>query len=99
MLATDGERVYVAIFESGNRTTIIQRLGVSSTTGPYGGQNPPPNDGDQFNPPIAPDLPEPPPTSLIVRRVGNDWLDDNEGNWNSFANWNLHDHDVADYQC
>ena len=42
-LATDGQRVYAAIFESGNHTTILSEFEVSETRSPYGGQNPPPN--------------------------------------------------------
>ena len=35
----------VAIFESGNRSMILPASLVSSPSGPYGGQNPPPNSG------------------------------------------------------
>jgi DNA-binding beta-propeller fold protein YncE len=95
MLATDGERVYVPIFESGSRTTILKHQTVSEPDGPYGGQNPPPNDGDAFNPPIVGDLPEPPPASLIVRRENGIWLDDNNADWSEKVTWDLHDHGVA----
>jgi DNA-binding beta-propeller fold protein YncE len=95
MLTTDGDRVYVAIFESGNRTTILRKSTVSESDGPYGGQNPPPNAGDLFDPPIADDLPEPPETSLIVRREGDLWLDDNDADWSEKVTWDLHDHGVA----
>jgi len=44
-LATDGTRVFAAIFESGNRSMILPASLVSSPSGPYGGQNPPPNSG------------------------------------------------------
>jgi len=97
-VSPDGQRVYAAIFESGNATTVIgARMRnllfidnvVSRTNGPYAGQNPPPNDGTAFNPPLNPNLPTnlpPPNTSLIVRR--NDagrWLDDNQRDWTEFA--------------
>jgi DNA-binding beta-propeller fold protein YncE len=97
MLATDGERVYVALFESGNRTTILRRATVNEPDGPYAGQNPPPNDGAVFNPPIAPDLPPPPAVSHIVRRPPGDehWLDDNNADWSEKVTWGLHDHGVA----
>jgi DNA-binding beta-propeller fold protein YncE len=94
-LATDGLRVFAAIFESGNRTTILRRAAVSEPDGPYGGQNPPPNLGMQFSPPIAPGLPLPPPVSLIVRREGNAWMDDNGHDWSAKVTWNLQDDDVA----
>ena len=98
-LATDGANVYAAIFESGNRTTILPQTVVSSTLNPYpGDQNPPPNAGTSFEPPLAPTNPPAPAVSLIVKKIGNNWMDDNPsapGNWNSAVTWNLHDHDVA----
>jgi len=96
-LATDGSTVYAAIFESGNRTTILRKATVSSAANPYAGTpNPPPNLGAGFDPPIAGDLPVPPEIGHIVRR--NDlglWLDDNGGDWSAAVVWDLHDHDVA----
>jgi DNA-binding beta-propeller fold protein YncE len=87
-----GHEVYVAVFESGNRTTIlgggaVTNIGfppnvVDDADGPHAGANPPPNDGPGFDPAIAPGLSTPPKTSLIVRQ--NDqgrWLDDNGGDW------------------
>jgi YVTN family beta-propeller protein len=94
-----GTRVYVAIFESGNHSTILGGGGssniafppnvVSNVTGPYAGVNPPPNFGAVFNPPIAAQNrapnPSPPAVGLIVKKFGADqWLDDNAHNW---ANW------------
>jgi YVTN family beta-propeller protein len=60
----DGAKVYVAIFESGNGTTILgkkltplfaQPAGgpVEDVRGPYGGMDPPPNSGMDFYPPKA----------------------------------------------
>ena len=84
-LATDGGNVYVAIFESGNKTTALNEAFFVSVPNlnPYPGDpNPPPNDGDGFSPPIDPDLPVPPPVSLIVKKQSNGaWLDDNNGDW------------------
>ncbi len=93
----DGKKVYVAIFESGNRTTIIGSgvgLGfpipspVDFPEGPHGGENPPPNSGTNFVPPFNPALPtdEPAPRSgLIVRKNdANRWMDDNGGDWTSY---------------
>ncbi len=91
----DGSKVYVAIFDSGNRSTVIgggtdpmignlafPPNGVSDPLGPYGGINPPPNFGSTFNPPIDGALPPPPPVSLIVKKDANDhWLDDNAHDW------------------
>ncbi len=98
-LATDGENVYVAIFESGNSTTALnEEFFVSNPNfNPYPGDpNPPPNDGNQFSPPINPELPEPPPVSIIVKKSADgSWFDDNTGDWSSSVFWDLHDHDVA----
>ncbi|GMU80994.1 MAG: hypothetical protein AMXMBFR47_08650 [Planctomycetota bacterium] len=92
----DGSRVYAAIFESGNRTTSIPRQVVSNPGSPYAGQNPPPNSGNAFLPPLAPGLPPPPPVGLILREdAAGRWRDDNSRDWTNFVGWRLHDHDVA----
>jgi DNA-binding beta-propeller fold protein YncE len=94
----DGSKVYVAIFESGNASTIIG-TGVSALTGlprpspinfpnaPSGGQNPPPNSGANFVPAINPMLSTsaPPRVSLIVKKnSAGRWMDDNLGDWTEF---------------
>ncbi len=94
-LATDGTRVFAAILDGGNKTTIIPREVVSDPTGPYAGQNPPPNDGAAFFPPIAGGLGVPPRVALIVKKTGAQWLDDNGGDWTSRVTWDLNDHDAA----
>jgi len=114
----DGSTVYAAIFESGNATTILgggSTLSggsppnvVSDPAGPYGGVNPPPNDGASFDPPQEPGNPAPPAVGLIVRRDANgNWIDDNAGDWTALVSgaqaaasgrvvgWDLYDHDVA----
>jgi YVTN family beta-propeller protein len=116
-VSADGRSVVAAIFESGNATTILSgglldRLvalpnTVSDSRGPYGGQNPPPNVGSSFDPPINPAAP-PPPVGLIVRRDAQGrWRDDNIGDWTEFvsgslstvsgrrAGWDLVDRDLA----
>ncbi len=95
-VSTDGSTVYAAIFESGNATGAIRQQDVSNPAGPYGGTNPPPNNGTAFNPPRTPGLPAAPPVAQIVRRnSAGQWLDGNGRNWSTFVTWNLHDHDVA----
>lgn len=118
-VSPDGNTVYVAVFESGNRTTILGggadegTLGfppnvVNEPSGPYGGQNPPPNDGMNFNPPMNAANPAPPGVGLIVRKnAAGQWMDDNNGDWTSFVTganaelsgrqpgWDLPDHDVV----
>ncbi|WXH27485.1 hypothetical protein WA016_01409 [Myxococcus stipitatus] len=113
-----GTRVYVAIFESGNRTTLLSGGRtfpnpvppnvVSDPRGPYGGVNPPPNFGRDFEPPLNPDNPPPPPQGLIVKKDARArWMDDNQGDWTSLVSgenaalsgrvegWDMPDRDVA----
>lgn len=121
-VSADGSRVFVAAFESGNRTTILgggidpavsgtlafPPNVVTDSLGPWGGMNPPPNDGAAFTPALAGGLPTPPPVGLIVRKDGaNRWMDDNGGDWTNLVSgadaarsgrvigWDLYDHDVA----
>ncbi len=96
-LATDGVRVYAAIFESGNGTTILDADSVSSSLNPYGGNpNPPPNSGAGFDPPIAGGLSSPPDVGLILKKNEQGaWMDDNGGDWSAAVTWDLHDHDVV----
>ena len=97
-VSTNGSEVYVAVFESGNASTVVSgalsganpvffpSTAVSDPAGPYGGTNPPPNDGVNFNPLINGALPTPPAVGLIVKRDGNgDWMDDNSGDWTSLV--------------
>jgi YVTN family beta-propeller protein len=92
----DGSRVYLAMFESGNRSTLVPRNAVSATSSPYGGQNPPPNDGNAFNPPRAPGLPPGPAVPHIVRKNGlGRWVDGNSRDWTASITWDVHDHDIA----
>ena len=88
-----GDRVYVAVFESGNASTVIAGshnvlgLVLDDSDGPYSGQTPPPNAGLGFNPPLNPANPAPPPTSLVVKKAEDGrWLDDNIGDWTDFIN-------------
>ncbi|MCA8959253.1 MAG: hypothetical protein KDC38_02020 [Planctomycetes bacterium] len=93
-VSPDGSTVYAAIFESGNRSTVLggglavsatlsfPPNAVSSPLGPYGGVNPPPNSGTSFDPPIAAGLPTPPAVGLIVKQDEFGlWMDDNGGDW------------------
>ncbi len=98
-VSPDGSKVYVAIMESGNNSTVLgggidagqSALAfppnvVSNPAGPYAGVNPPPNAGAAFNPPLAPGLPTPPRVGLIVKfdALGR-WMDDNNGNWTNLV--------------
>ncbi len=96
----DGSEVYVAIFQSGNATTVLGggidpsgTIGggfppnvVSDAEGPHAGVNPPPNDGMGFLPPANPGNPAPPPVSMIVKRdEAGAWRDDTGADWTEFV--------------
>jgi YVTN family beta-propeller protein len=95
-VSPDRSMVYLAVFESGNGTTVIPRATVSNAAGPYDGVNPPPNAGTQFDPPRAAGQPLPPAVSHIARRnAAGQWLDDNGRNWTGLVNWGVVDNDIA----
>lgn len=95
-VSPDGNTVYVGFFESGNLTGAVRQQDVSNAAGPYGGQNPPPNAGATFDPPMAAGLAAAPAVAQIVRRdAAGAWRDDNGRDWSAFVGWNLLDHDVA----
>jgi DNA-binding beta-propeller fold protein YncE len=121
-VSPDGSKVYAAIFESGNGSTILAPrftgLGhippagpVDLDLGPYGGQNPPPNDGTNFMPAFGTNFPAtnlPPRASLIVKKQADGrWLDDNNADWTPLVSgtnapfsgrvpgWDLLDRDIA----
>ncbi|HSD47502.1 MAG TPA: DUF4214 domain-containing protein, partial [Pyrinomonadaceae bacterium] len=80
----DGSRVFVSIFESGNQTTVVKEADVTGN----GGLPPP-------NPPLAPGLPTPPKTGLIVKWNGSEWRDEINRSWNTFIPYTLADVDVV----
>ncbi len=96
-VSPDGTKVYAAIFESGNSTTILAGGGdgstidfppnaVSHASGPYGGTNPPPNSGNSFIPPKNPAAGAAPLVGLIVKKnTAGAWMDDNNHNWTPFV--------------
>lgn len=112
-VSPDGQFVYAAIFEGGNRTTIMGGgSGLAPTpanhpAGPWGGQNPPPNDGTGFTPTVNGNNPPAPPVGLIVKQIDGQWVDDNGGDWTDMVTganapisgrlpgWQLLDHDLA----
>lgn len=98
-VSPDGGKVYVAIFESGNASTIIGagvNLGFPPATpvdfpfAPSAGINPPPNNSTNFIPAINPAIPAtnlPPRVGLIVKKnAAGQWMDDNNGDWSQFIN-------------
>ncbi len=99
-VSPDNRFVYAAIFESGNRSTIIggglienndalrfpPNLANDNDT-PSGGINPVPNDRNGgFLPPLNPELPPAPRVGLILRQDAQGrWRDDTEGDWTRFV--------------
>lgn len=81
---SDGSRIFVSVFESGNQTTIVKETDVSTK----GGLPAP-------NPPLAPGLPQPPKTGLIVKWNGSEWRDEINRSWNSSIPYTLADVDIA----
>ena len=102
-VSPDGRKVYVAIFESGNASTLLTGAGY------------PPNVDGNFSPPLFehPNAPEgfyveQSPDSLIVKKnaMGR-WMDDNLGDWTEYISgtnaphhgrpigWDMPDRDVA----
>ena len=122
-VSPDGHTVYAAIFESGNGSTVLGRPitdaftfpppaqnPVDNANGPDRGENPPPNRGTQFSPPIRTNFPPrlPPPVAHIVKKTdAGRWLDDNAADWTEFISgtnarlsnrtmgWDLPDRDLA----
>lgn len=67
----DGGRVYAAVFESGNLTSVLSESEVVAGGGP-----PPPN------PPLAPNLPSPPDVGIVIFWNGAHWVDESgTRNW------------------
>src|SRR4051812_30364312 len=82
--STDGSRVFVSIFESGNLTTVVP--------GPFvrdGGGLPTPS------PSMRAGLPAAPVTGLIVGWNGGDWVDETGRSWTRFTPYTLADVDLV----
>ncbi|MFN0010121.1 MAG: YncE family protein [Phycisphaerales bacterium] len=97
-VSPDGLKVYAAIFESGNNTTVLgggiaisgtlafPPNAVSDAAGPYAGVNPPPNAGAAFEPARSADASVNLPSGLIVRKnAAGQWMDDNNHDWTSIV--------------
>ncbi len=82
---TNGARVFVSVFESGNQTTTLPANVVTNNGGP-----PPPN------PALAQGLPAPPAVGLIVKWNGSNWSDErNDGRWTAAIPYSLADVDLV----
>ena len=82
---SNGSRVFVSVFESGNQTTTIPAAQVAAGGGP-----PVPN------PAMSGSLPAAPEVGLIVKWTGSNWSDErNDGRWTPFIPYTLADVDIA----
>lgn len=82
-VSSDGASVYVAAFDSQNRTSVVSADAVVA-----GGGLPPPH------PPMDPALPLPRKTALIVRHDGSHWVDELDRIWDSYLPARPLDYDV-----
>lgn len=80
---SDGSRVFVSVFESGNQTTIVPEATVTAN----GGLPPP-------NPAMDPSLPPRPNTGLIVKWDGSNWKDEISRSWTGQIPFTLADVDL-----
>ena len=98
-VSPNGNTVYLAVFESGNGTTLLNGGKTSgcceidivrNAQSPYGGVGIPPNDGNSFEPSINPNITLPSAAPIIVRKdENNNWIDDNNGDWSRFVSGDL----------
>ena len=80
-----GSRVFVSVFESGTQTAVVPEPVVRVR----GGLPPP-------TPALAPGLPAPPSTGLVVKWDGSNWVDERgDARWTSAIPFRLADVDVA----
>jgi len=80
----DGSTVYLAGFQSGNETTVINETVVADG---FGGTGVPGPSDNVFADPA-------PETSVLVKKIGGNWLDADGTNRNAAVNFDLPDHDV-----
>ena len=79
----DGSRVYAAVFEGGNRTSVLSFVEANDSL-------PPPN------PPLGAGVPPPPDVGLIVQQQGSDWRDESGKLWNAKIKYSVPELDVAE---
>ncbi|GJM44146.1 MAG: hypothetical protein DHS20C21_09880 [Gemmatimonadota bacterium] len=82
-VSQDGTKVYVAVHDSGNQTSVVSFTKVTANGGP-----PAPV------PPMDPGLPPAPETALIVKHNGVNWVDETGTSWDSSLPFTLQDNDV-----
>jgi YVTN family beta-propeller protein len=82
---TDGTKVYVAVFQGGNRTTVLSPTKVPVDSMP-----------EDFDIPMDGGLPPQPNNGLIVQKQGVNWYDMYGTLWSSKVKYNLYEVDVAE---
>ena len=98
-VSPDGNTVYAAVFESGNGSTVLgggSALAagggfppnvVDDPTGPYGGQNPPPNAPGEptgFIPAKTPGNPDLAVSLIVKKNATGQWVDDQGTDWSAW---------------
>lgn len=116
-VSNDGQTIYGAFFESGNQSTVVNGdLGsetnnfapdISSEVhlGPYGNVKVPPNNGNNFNPPLgSAGMPDHAKSLPVKKNANGRWMDDNGGDWTNVISggdgirvngWDLPDRDIV----
>ncbi|MGB5324250.1 MAG: hypothetical protein WBN40_02345 [Pseudomonadales bacterium] len=103
-ISPDGNTVYVAAFQSGNGTTVIDEPSVCNGFQNSGGSACGPGapggiPGPLTNDPASGNSGQAPETGLIVKFDGSDWLDTISRNWSSLVHFNLPDKDVFSFNA
>lgn len=90
----DGGTVYVAAFQSGNQTTVINETEVPDGFGQNGVPGPSNNCFQSDADPQCEQSSNAPEVGVIVKYDGSKWVDSKGTDWSSKVNFNLPDHDV-----
>ena len=95
-VSADGKTVYAAGFKTGNQTTTITEVAVSSNGGVPRADTFVDTNGDGFLEPHMTNATGEvqPLTSLIVKFNGNHWVDEDNNVWDDLVKFNLPDKDV-----
>lgn len=90
----DGGTVYVAAFQSGNQTTVINETVVPDGFGQNGAPGPSNNCHQTDADPQCEQSSTAPEVSVIVKYDGTKWVDSKGKDWSSNVKFSLPDHDV-----
>ena len=90
----NGATVYVAAFQSGNQTTVINETAVPNGFGPNGVPGPSSNCWQNDADPACEESVQAPEVGVIVKFDGTNWVTSTGSIKNSQVNFNLPDHDV-----